>query len=122
VLYEGRTQVASEVAALMQQIMDLYGTGVLISTVAIQNAQPPEQVQAAFDDAFRATADRERAKNEAQAYANEVIPRAQGTASRLREEAEGYRARVIAQAEGDADRFRSTSRRCSRSTPTRPRC
>ena len=105
VLYEGRTQVASEVAALMQQIMDLYGTGVLISTVAIQNAQPPEQVQAAFDDAVKAGQDRERQINEGQAYANDVVPRAAGAASRLLQEAEGYRQRVIENAEGDAARF-----------------
>ena len=67
----------------------------------------PEQVQAAFNDAVKATADRDRFKNEGQAYASDVIPRAQGTAARLREEAEGYRARVVAQAEGDAQRFRS---------------
>ncbi|GAA4335555.1 FtsH protease activity modulator HflK [Pigmentiphaga soli] len=106
VLYEGRTEVASEVATLMQQIMDLYGTGVLISTVAIQNAQPPEQVQAAFDDAVKAGQDRERQINEGQAYANDVVPRASGAASRLLQEAEGYRQRVTENAEGDAARFR----------------
>jgi membrane protease subunit HflK len=67
----------------------------------------PEQVQAAFNDAVKATADRDRFKNEGQAYASDVIPKARGTASRLMEEAEGYRARVVAQAEGDAQRFRS---------------
>jgi membrane protease subunit HflK len=71
----------------------------------VQHVQPPEQVQAAFDDAVRAGADRERLKNEGQAYANDVIPKAQGTSARLREEAEGYKARVVAQAEGDAQRF-----------------
>lgn len=105
VLYEGRTEVAGEVAKLMQQIMDLYGTGVLISTVAIQNAQPPEQVQAAFDDAVKAGQDRERLVNEGQAYANDVIPRAAGAASRLQQEAEGYRSRIVENAEGDAARF-----------------
>ena len=73
----------------------------------MQSVQAPEQVQAAFDDAFKAGADRERLKNEGQAYANDVIPKAQGTAARLREEAEGYKARVVAQAEGDAKRFAS---------------
>ncbi|PPE68389.1 FtsH protease activity modulator HflK [Caldimonas thermodepolymerans] len=107
VLYEQRDVIAADLAASIQAQLDRLNAGILISNVNVQSVQPPEQVQAAFDDAFRATADRERAKNEAQAYANEVIPRAQGTASRLREEAEGYRARVIAQAEGDADRFRS---------------
>jgi modulator of FtsH protease HflK len=74
--------------------------------VTMQNAQPPEQVQAAFDDAVRASQDRERQKNEGQAYANDVIPKARGAASRLQEESEGYRQRVIEQAEGDAARFR----------------
>ena len=105
VLYEGREQVAIQVATLAQQILDRYRTGILISSVTIQNAQPPEQVQAAFDDAVKAGQDRERAKNEGQAYANDVIPRARGNASRLLQEADGYKQRVIAQAEGDASRF-----------------
>jgi modulator of FtsH protease HflK len=98
--------VANRARDLMQAIHDRYGTGVLVSTVTIQNAQPPEQVQAAFDDAVKAGQDRERQKNEGQAYANDVIPRARGTASRLQQEADGYRQRVIASAEGDASRFR----------------
>jgi membrane protease subunit HflK len=81
--------------------------GIIIANVNVQNVQVPEQVQAAFNDAVKATADRDRFKNEGQAYAADVIPKAQGTASRLKEEAEGYRARVVAQAEGDAQRFRS---------------
>jgi membrane protease subunit HflK len=90
----------------MQQIHDRYNTGIQVSTVTIQNAQPPEQVQAAFDDAVKAGQDRERQKNEGQAYANDVIPRARGSASRLQQEAEGYKQRVVASAEGDASRFR----------------
>lgn len=105
VLYEGRTQVASRASALMQDIMDRYRTGILISTVAILNAQPPEQVQAAFDDAVKAGQDRERQINEGEAYANQVIPLAAGTASRMLEEAEGYRVRVVSDARGDASRF-----------------
>lgn len=105
VLYEGREQVAIQVAALAQQILDRYATGILITSVTVQNAQPPEQVQAAFDDAVKAGQDRERAKNEGQAYANDVIPRARGNASRLIQEAAGYKQRVIATAEGDASRF-----------------
>lgn len=105
VLYEGRTQVASDAAALMQNIMDRYGTGVLIGAVAILNAQPPEQVQAAFDDAVKAGQDRERQINEGEAYANQVIPLARGTASRMLEQAEGYRVRVVNDAVGDASRF-----------------
>ncbi len=106
VLYEGREQVAAQAQKLMQDILDRYKTGVLISKVTLQNAQPPEQVQAAFDDAVKAGQDRERQKNEGQAYANDVIPKAKGTAARLMEEATGYKQRVIAQSEGDASRFK----------------
>jgi membrane protease subunit HflK len=90
----------------MQEILDRYKTGILISKVTMQNAQPPEQVQAAFDDAVKAGQDRERQKNEGQAYANDVVPKARGTAARLLQEADGYKQRVIATAEGDAARFR----------------
>jgi modulator of FtsH protease HflK len=106
ILYETQVDIANKSRDLMQAIHDRYGTGITISTVTIQNAQPPEQVQAAFDDAVKAGQDRERQKNEGQAYANDVIPRARGTASRLLQEAEGYKQRVIATAEGDASRFR----------------
>jgi membrane protease subunit HflK len=106
ILYETQVDVANRSRDLMQQIHDRYKTGITISTVTIQNAQPPEQVQAAFDDAVKAGQDRERQKNEGQAYANDVIPRAKGTASRLQQEADGYRQRVIASADGDASRFR----------------
>jgi len=106
VLYEGREQIAVKASELMQQILDRYQTGILISKVTMQNAQPPEQVQAAFDDAVKSGQDRERQKNEGQAYANDVIPKARGTAARLAQEAEGYRQRLIATAEGDASRFR----------------
>jgi modulator of FtsH protease HflK len=106
ILYETQVDVANRARDLMQQIHDRYGTGITVSTVTIQNAQPPEQVQAAFDDAVKAGQDRERQKNEGQAYANDVIPRARGTASRLQQEADGYRQRVIASAEGDASRFK----------------
>jgi membrane protease subunit HflK len=107
ILYETQVDVANRARDLMQSIHDRYGTGIQVSTVTIQNAQPPEQVQAAFDDAVKAGQDRERQKNEGQAYANDVIPRARGTASRLQQEAEGYRQRVMASAEGDASRFRA---------------
>jgi len=106
ILYETQVDVANAARDLMQAIHDRYNTGIQVSTVTIQNAQPPEQVQAAFDDAVKAGQDRERQKNEGQAYANDVIPRARGAASRLKEEAEGYRSRVIATSEGDASRFR----------------
>src|SRR5690606_31264067 len=107
VLYEGRTEVAVEVQNLMQQILDRYRSGIQVSTVAIQNVQPPEQVQAAFDDAVKAGQDRERQINEGQAYANQVVPLARGQASRMIEQAEGYRAKVVGDAKGDAARFQS---------------
>jgi membrane protease subunit HflK len=106
VLYEGREKVAFDVNQLMQQIVDRYKSGVQITNVTMQNVQPPEQVQASFDDAVKAGQDRERQKNEGQAYANDVIPRARGGASRLLQEAEGYRSRIVASAQGDAARFR----------------
>lgn len=105
VLYEGRADIADRAKVLMQQILDRYKTGISISQVTLQNIQPPEQVQAAFDDAVKAGQDRERLKNEAEAYANDVVPRARGLASRLQEEAQGYKQSVIANAEGEASRF-----------------
>ena len=105
-LYEGREQIAVSAQKLMQEILDRYKTGVSISKVVMQNAQPPEQVQAAFDDAVKAKQDLERQKNEGQAYFNDVVPKARGSASRLTEEATGYRQRVIANAEGEASRFK----------------
>jgi membrane protease subunit HflK len=106
VLYESRQQIADEVRRRMQEMLDRYGTGILVSAVAIQNAQPPEQVQAAFDDAVKAGQDRERQINEGQAYANDVVPKARGAASRLMQEAEGYRTRIVQNSEGDASRFK----------------
>ncbi len=106
VLYESRSEIATEVRDRMQEMLDRYGTGIQVSAVAIQNAQPPEQVQAAFDDAVKAGQDRERQINEGQAYANDVVPKARGAASRLMQEAEGYRTRIVQTAEGDASRFR----------------
>jgi len=106
VLYEGREQVATQAQKLIQEILDRYKTGILISRVTMQNAQPPEQVQAAFDDAVKAKQDLERQKNEGQAYFNDVVPKARGAASRLTEEAQGYRQRVLANAEGEASRFK----------------
>ncbi|MFO1364047.1 MAG: FtsH protease activity modulator HflK [Burkholderiales bacterium] len=106
VLYEGREQIAAATQKLMQDILDRYKAGVSISRVTMQNAQPPEQVQEAFNDAVKAKQDLERQKNEGQAYYNDVVPKARGTASRLSEEASGYRQRVVANAEGEAARFR----------------
>lgn len=106
VLYEGREQVALQLSQQIQRILDQYKTGIIVSSVTMQNVQPPQQVQSAFDDAVKAGQDRERAKNEALAYANNVVPLAQGTAARMVADAHGYRARVVAQAEGDAARFK----------------
>jgi membrane protease subunit HflK len=106
ILYESREAIQIKVQQLMQQILERYKTGILVSRVTIQSAQPPEQVQAAFDDAVKAGQDLERQKNEGQAYANDVIPKARGTSSRLKEESEGYKRRVIDTAEGDATRFK----------------
>lgn len=106
VLYEGRDQIAAQTSKLIQDILDRYEMGIQIRSVTMQSTQPPEQVQAAFDDAVKASQDRERHKNEGQAYANDVIPKARGTAARLLEEANGYKGRVIANAEGEASRFK----------------
>src|SRR5258706_8058263 len=106
ILYETREAIAIRARQLMQSIHDRYGTGLAVQAVTIQAAQPPQQVQAAFDDAVKAGQDREKQKNEGQAYANDVIPRAPGNASRLQQESEGYKQRVIASAEGDASRFK----------------
>lgn len=108
-LAEERDQIAPRVRTLMQNILDRYKVGIEVVGINLQQGgvRPPEQVQASFDDVLKAGQERERAKNEAQAYANDVVPRARGAASRLTEEAEGYRARIVAQAEGDSQRFRS---------------
>ncbi len=107
-LAEERDQIAPRVRTLMQTILDRYNVGIEVVGINLQQGgvRPPEQVQAAFDDVLKAGQERERAKNEAEAYANDVIPRARGAASRLLEEAEGYKARIVAQAQGDAQRFR----------------
>jgi modulator of FtsH protease HflK len=107
VLYEQRDAIAADLVKSIQVQLDRLNAGVVIANVNVQNVQVPEQVQAAFNDAVKAGADRDRFKNEGQAYAADVIPKAQGNAARLKEEAEGYRSRVVAQAEGDAQRFRS---------------
>ena len=108
-LSDERDQIAPRVRALMQKILDRYKVGVEVVGINLQQGgvRPPEQVQAAFDDVLKAGQERERAKNEAQAYANDVIPRAVGAASRLKEEADAYKARIVAQAQGDSQRFKS---------------
>jgi len=105
-LYEGREQIAKQTEQLMQQMLDRYETGVFVQKVTLQTVLPPDKVQAAFDDAVKAGQDRERLKNEGQAYANDVVPRARGMASRLLEEANGYNTEVVQKSEGDASRFR----------------
>ena len=107
VLYAGRDVLAADMLKSIQQQLDQLKAGILVVNTNIQSVQAPEQVQAAFDDAFKAGADRERLKNEGQAYANDVIPRARGDAARLTEESQGYKSRVIAQAQGDTQRFTS---------------
>jgi membrane protease subunit HflK len=104
-LYEGREEIAIKAKKLMQEILDRYNTGINVTSVTMQNAQPPEQVQASFDDAVKAKQDLERQKNEGQAYANDIIPKAKGTASRLTAEAQGYRLKVENEAKGNASRF-----------------
>ena len=108
-LSEERDQIAPRVRELMQTILDRYKVGIEVVGINLQQGgvRPPEQVQAAFDDVLKAGQERERAKNEAQAYANDVIPRAVGSASRLKEESEAYKARIVAQALGDSQRFKS---------------
>lgn len=107
VLYEQRDAIAADLVKSIQAQLDRLKAGITVANVNVQNVQVPDSVQAAFNDAVKAGADRDRFKNEGQAYASDVIPKARGTASRLMEEAEGYRSRVVAQAEGDAQRFRS---------------
>jgi len=105
VLTEGRSELAADVIERLQEYLDIYQTGIRIRTVNVEETAPPQVVQAAFDDVNKAREDEERAKNEAQAYANQIIPEARGTAQRMREEAEAYKQQVIAEATGEAQRF-----------------
>jgi membrane protease subunit HflK len=105
VLYGGRQQIAQDTLKMMQSLVDLYKMGVQINNVTIQNVQPPEQVQGAFEDVNKAGQDKARAKNEGEAYANDVLPRAEGNAKRLLEEAEAYKTMVTENAAGNASRF-----------------
>jgi len=107
VLNQGRSEISASVKKLMQETLDRYHSGIYVTAVALQGAAAPEQVQGAFEDVVRAGQDRERFKNEGQAYANDVVPRARGVAARLLEEANGYKSSVIATAQGDASRFRA---------------
>jgi membrane protease subunit HflK len=104
-VFEHRAEISTQTRELLQRILDEYKAGIDVRTVEMQDAQPPAEVKAAFDDAVKAREDRERLKNEAEAYANDIIPKARGAAARLIQEAEGYKAKVVGQAEGDARRF-----------------
>ena len=105
VLTEGRAEIAANIQELTQNILDRYETGLLVTSVNMQDAQPPEPVQAAFDDAVKAREDEERLKNEAEAYANDIIPRARGKAARAEEDSFAYKEQVIAEAKGETSRF-----------------
>ena len=107
VLTEGRAQIALDVQQRLQEYLDMYETGILVSKVNVDESKPPTQVQAAFDDVIKAREDEERVKNEAQGYANAVVPEARGAAQRQIEEASAYKEQVIANAEGEADRFKN---------------
>ncbi|MCX7109712.1 MAG: FtsH protease activity modulator HflK [Proteobacteria bacterium] len=105
VLTEGRSSFADEMKVEIQKILDDYNAGIRVMAVSVKDAQPPEEVQSAFEDAIKAREDEQRLKNEAEAYANEVIPKARGAAARLTEESEGYKLKLIAKAKGEAGRF-----------------
>ena len=104
-LKEGRSDVVERVKALTQETLDRYGSGLMVISVNMQDAQPPAEVQHAFDDAVKAREDQQRVINEAEAYSNDILPRARGAAARQIEEADGYKERVVARAEGEAKRF-----------------
>ena len=101
----GKEKIVETVQILLQKILDRYKTGITVTRVTMQDAQAPEEVQAAFADAVKAGQDRERQINEGQSYFNDVVPKAKGTAARLLQEGEGYRQSVIANAQGEASRF-----------------
>ncbi|MEY3807412.1 MAG: protein HflK [Pseudomonadota bacterium] len=105
VLTEGRSEIVTQIKKEIQDVMDSYKSGIQITSVNLQDAQPPEQVQNAFEDAIKAREDEQRLINEAEAYSNDVVPKARGSAARKIQEAEGYKEQVIAQAEGESSRF-----------------
>ncbi|OQK17000.1 HflK protein [Methyloprofundus sedimenti] len=104
-LTEGRSQIVADIKTEIQQVMDSYDSGIIITSVNLQDAQPPDQVQSAFEDAIKAREDKQRLINEAEAYANDIVPKARGAAARLMQESEGYKSRIISAAEGDVSRF-----------------
>ena len=105
VLTEGRSEIVMAIKSEIQSVMDTYKAGILITSVNLQDAQPPDQVQGSFEDAIKAREDKQRLINEAEAYSNDVVPKARGAASRIVQEAEGYKVKVIEQANGDVSRF-----------------
>jgi membrane protease subunit HflK len=105
VLTEGRSEIVAQIKKEIQDVMDSYKSGVQVTSVNLQDAQPPEQVQNSFEDAIKAREDEQRLINEAEAYSNDVVPKARGAAARKIQEAEGYKEQVIAQAEGESSRF-----------------
>ncbi len=105
VLTEGRSEVVADIKREIQKVMDDYESGIQVTSVNLQDAQPPEQVQSAFEDAIKAREDKQRLINEAEAYANDIVPKARGAAARLMQEAEGYQSRIMSAAEGDVSRF-----------------
>jgi len=105
VLTEGRSEMVQSAEVLIQEILDRYGSGLQVTSVNMQDAQPPEQVQAAFSDAVKAREDEQRLKNEAEAYSNDVLPKARGAGARMFEEATAYKSKVVAEAEGQTSRF-----------------
>ncbi len=107
VITTGRTEVAADTKKLLQQILDRYRVGLELTSVNMQKAQAPQQVQDAFADAVKAREDEQRLKNEAEAYANDILPKARGAAARMVEEANAYKSKVIAEAKGEASRFES---------------
>jgi membrane protease subunit HflK len=105
ILTEGRSAVAAMIQERVQNLMNEYKTGLLVTSVNMQPAKPPEPVKEAFDDAIKAREDKERLENQAEAYANEILPQARGEAARAVADAKAYRDRVIAEAEGQTSRF-----------------
>jgi membrane protease subunit HflK len=105
ILTEGRVNVADSIKEKAQALLNFYKTGLIITTVNMQDAQPPEQVQEAFSDAVKAREDKQRLINEAQTYANDILPKSRGKAARMLEESKAYRSRVIAKSEGESSRF-----------------
>lgn len=105
VLTQGRSEIVTLIKKEIQEVMDNYKSGIQITSVNLQDAQPPEQVQNSFEDAIKAREDEQRLINEAEAYSNDVVPKARGAAARKIQEAEGYKEQVIAQAQGETNRF-----------------